>query len=109
MTVHERLLLTYMYPASATLESSGIGLTAETELVGDEEIQEVEEALEVEEEDGITLEPFNLAQERRDGYFDEGGHYVEHKNKDEEEVEKDAWYADTKGGEHMLMQSADHP
>ncbi|BDA46148.1 probable CD2 antigen cytoplasmic tail-binding protein 2 homolog [Coccomyxa sp. Obi] len=74
----------------------GKGQMGETELVGDEEIQEVEEALEVEEEDGITLEPFNLAQERRDGYFDEGGHYVEHKNKDEEEVEKDAWFADSK-------------
>ncbi len=95
--------------ASATSKSSGFVPTAETELVGDEEIHEVEEALEVEEEDGITLEPFNLAQERRDGYFDEGGHYVEHKNKDEEEVEKDAWFADSKGGEHILMQSNDHP
>ncbi len=70
---------------------------AETELVGVGDLEEVEEALEVEEDDGVTLEPFNLAQERREGYFDEGGHYVEHRNKDEEELEKDAWLASSKG------------
>lgn len=75
---------------------------AETELVEDDDLQQVEEALEVEKEDGITLEPFNLAQERRDGYFDEGGHYVEHRNKDEEDEEKDAWLA-TSRGEHCVL------
>ena len=70
---------------------------AETELVGVNELEDVEEALEVEEDEGVTLEPFNLAQERREGYFDEGGHYVENRNKDEEELEKDAWLTSSKG------------
>jgi CD2 antigen cytoplasmic tail-binding protein 2 len=69
----------------------------DTDLVGIDELEEVEEALEVEETDGIELEPFNLAQERRDGYFDEGGNYVENKNKDDEDEEKDAWFASAKG------------
>ena len=37
--------------------------------------------------------PFNLEQERREGFFDEEGHYVE--KKDEEE--KDAWLASGEG------------
>lgn len=36
-------------------------------------------------------------QERQEGYFDEGGSYVEHNNKDEEEAEKDAWFSSAKG------------
>lgn len=51
----------------------------------------------MEEDDGIKLEPFNLAQERQDGFFDEEGHYVEKQDKEEEEAEKDAWFASTKG------------
>ena len=35
------------------------------------------------------------AQERAEGFFDEGGHYVE--RKDEDEDEKDAWFASAKG------------
>ena len=34
-------------------------------------------------------------QERAEGFFDEGGHYVE--RKDEDEDEKDAWFASAKG------------
>ena len=37
-------------------------LGADTDLVDDAELVEVEEALEQEEDDGFKLEPFNLAQ-----------------------------------------------
>ena len=80
-------------------------MCADTELVGDDALEEVEEALELEEDDGIKLEPFNLAQERQEGFFDEEGHYVEKRDKDEEEAEKDAWFASTKGSS-CLMQKA---
>ncbi len=70
---------------------------ADTELVGDDALEEVEEALELEEDDGIKLEPFNLAQERQEGFFDDEGHYVEKRDKEEEEAEKDAWFSSTKG------------
>ncbi|GIL61778.1 hypothetical protein Vafri_16164 [Volvox africanus] len=50
------------------------------------------DTLEVEQEDGITFEPFNLKQEREEGYFDEDGNYVLRKQGGEEgEDEKDAW------------------
>lgn len=39
-------------------------------------------------DDGIKIEPFNLDQEREEGYFDEQGNYVEYVN--ENEI-KDAW------------------
>ncbi|KAK9818356.1 hypothetical protein WJX72_011218 [[Myrmecia] bisecta] len=71
----------------------------DTELVGD--VEEVEEVLEVEEEDGQKFEPFNLAQERQEGYFDESGHYVE--NKEEDETEKDAWLT---SGEAAVVSAA---
>ena len=76
---------------------------ADTELVGDDALEEVEEALEMDEDDGIKLEPFNLAQERQEGFFDEGGHYVERRDKDEEEAEKDAWFASTRGASRVHM------
>lgn len=40
------------------------------------------------EEDGIQIEPFNLKQEREEGYFDANGNYVEYAIKNEI---KDAW------------------
>lgn len=40
------------------------------------------------EDDGIELEPFNLKQEREDGYFDANGNYVEYVGRNET---KDAW------------------
>lgn len=70
---------------------------ADTELVGDADIEAVEERLEVAEDDGVALEPFNLEQERREGFFDEEGHYVE--KKDEEEG--DAWLASGEGAPHL--------
>ena len=71
---------------------------ADTELVGDADIEAVEERLEAAEDDGVALEPFNLEQERREGFFDEGGHYVE--KKDEEEG--DAWLASGEGAPNLL-------
>ncbi|XP_020591480.1 CD2 antigen cytoplasmic tail-binding protein 2 homolog [Phalaenopsis equestris] len=38
--------------------------------------------------DGVEIEPFNLQQEREEGYFDENGNYVEYRH--EQEIE-DAW------------------
>ncbi|KAL0033088.1 hypothetical protein WJX79_002251 [Trebouxia sp. C0005] len=52
-------------------------------------VEEAEEFLDREEDDGVKLEPFNLAQERAEGHFDESGHYVENKKDDAEET--DAW------------------
>lgn len=60
---------------------------ADTDL--DENLEEAEEELGKEEEEGVAFEPFNLAQERREGHFDEGGHWVEDKADDEDL--KDAW------------------
>ena len=33
-----------------------------------------------EEGEGVTIEPFNLKQEREEGYFDADGNYVEYRN-----------------------------
>ena len=44
--------------------------------------------MQIEEEDGMKLEPFNLTRERAEGHFDESGHYVEHKPDD---GDRDAW------------------
>lgn len=35
-------------------------------------------------EDGITIEPFNLNQEREEGYFDAEGNYVEYRLNDDD-------------------------
>ncbi|XP_074558938.1 uncharacterized protein LOC141814883 isoform X2 [Curcuma longa] len=40
------------------------------------------------EDDGIQIEPFNLKQEREEGYFDENGNFVEYAKQNEV---KDAW------------------
>eukprot|EP00246_Nothoceros_aenigmaticus_P015356 TRINITY_DN6326_c0_g1_i1.p1 TRINITY_DN6326_c0_g1~~TRINITY_DN6326_c0_g1_i1.p1 ORF type:complete len:373 (-),score=84.60 TRINITY_DN6326_c0_g1_i1:1095-2213(-) len=40
------------------------------------------------EDDGIAIEPFNLKQEREEGFFDAEGNYVEYRNHNEL---KDAW------------------
>ena len=61
---------------------------ADTDLVAD--VQGVEEELEVEEEDGYKLEPFNLKEERQRGHFDDDGNYIEKEDKGEEEGQ-DAW------------------
>lgn len=34
------------------------------------------------EDDGVKLEPFNLEQERKEGYFDQTGNYVEYVTND---------------------------
>lgn len=52
--------------------------------------------MQVEEEDGMTLEPFNLTRERAEGHFDESGHYVEHKADD---GDRDAWFD---SGEYLI-------
>ena len=64
--------------------------SAETELLEVEDMVRAEEALEQDEEDGMTLEPFNLEQERQAGTFDESGNYVEHKE-EEDPTMQDAW------------------
>jgi len=58
-------------------------------------VEEAEEILDREEDDGVKLEPFNLAQERAEGHFDESGHYVENKKDDTEET--DAWLGSDDG------------
>lgn len=39
-------------------------------------------------EEGQMIEPFNLTQEREEGYFDESGTYIQHRDRDRE---RDAW------------------
>ena len=63
-------------------------------------VEEAEELLDREEDDGVKLEPFNLAQERAEGFFDESGHYVENKKDDAEET--DAWLG-SEDGEHQSV------
>ncbi len=70
-----------------------VALAADTELVGDADLEAVEERLQAPADGGVALEPFNLEQERAEGFFDEEGHYVE--KKDEEE--RDAWLASGEG------------
>eukprot|EP00884_Botryococcus_braunii_P004182 jgi/Botrbrau1/13765/Bobra.0056s0021.1 len=60
----------------------------ETDFV--EDVRDVEEDFRDEEEDNeVPLEPFNLQRERQEGYFDEGGHYVE--NKKDNDEDQDPW------------------
>lgn len=37
-------------------------------------------------EDGITIEPFNLNQEREEGFFDDQGNYVEYRLNEDDKV-----------------------
>lgn len=37
-------------------------------------------------DDGIRIEPFNLEQEREEGYFDANGNFVEYRSKNEIKV-----------------------
>ena len=64
------------------------------------DVEEAEELLDRDEDDGVKLEPFNLAQERAEGYFDDGGHYVENRKDDAEET--DAWLGSEDGQQAML-------
>lgn len=77
---------------------------ADTELLPVGELVDAEEALEQEAEDGVALEPFNLAREREEGHFDESGHYVERKEEDDPTA-KDAWLASEDGAAAFLLLS----
>uniref|UniRef100_A0A7S2VV17 OCRE domain-containing protein n=1 Tax=Chlamydomonas chlamydogama TaxID=225041 RepID=A0A7S2VV17_9CHLO len=59
----------------------------DTDMGGDVEGYE-KDTLDVDEEDGVKFEPFNLKEERETGYFDESGNYVE---KREGREDRDAW------------------
>ena len=67
-------------------------------------MEEAEEIADRDQDDGMKLEPFNLAQERQEGFFDESGHYVEHKPDDEDD--KDAWLGSEDGEQHQPLISA---
>ena len=58
-------------------------------------MEEAEEVADRDQDDGVKLEPFNLAVEREEGFFDESGHYVEHKPDNEDET--DAWLGSEDG------------
>lgn len=58
-------------------------------------MEEAEEIADRDQDDGVKLEPFNLATEREEGFFDESGHYVEHKPDNEDET--DAWLGSEDG------------
>ena len=58
-------------------------------------VEEAEELADPDQEHGVKLEPFNLAQERAEGHFDESGHYVE--NKPDDANETDAWLGSEDG------------
>jgi len=51
-------------------------------------------------EDGIVIEPFNLKQEREEGYFDGEGNYVEYRLNDDD---KDAWFETAKVDESLQL------
>ena len=75
--------------------------TDDTDLLPDSDVARVEEALEVAEEDGIALEPFNLKRERAEGHFDESGHYVEHNQDDA--ANRDAWLDSSAASLHPII------
>ena len=67
------------------------GLLADEDAAFDVDVRGVEKVLEVEEEEGVVFEPFNFEDERKEGYFDEEGHYVWKDEKQDIEDVKDAW------------------
>lgn len=68
-----------------------------------EDVRDVEEEFRDEEEDDneVPLEPFNLQRERQEGYFDEGGHYVE--NKKDNDEDRDPWLTSDEGTNQMVI------
>lgn len=76
-------------------------MCAETGMLRVDDLKRAEERLNQSEEDGMTLEPFNLVQEREEGSFDEAGNYVE-KKRDDEDDPQDAWLASDEGAELRL-------
>ena len=73
-----------------------VSFSADTGILDVKDVRRAEEGLAMEEDDGITLEPFNLVKEREEGRFDEAGNYVE--NKEEEDADaQDAWLASDEG------------
>ena len=72
------------------------------------DLKRVEEELELPEDDGIALEPFNLEKEREEGRFDESGNYVENKAEEDADAE-DPWLASEEGERLSLhMLKSDH-
>lgn len=69
----------------------------ETDLVGNiEQAEEQYDAAQMRKEDmekehGIELEAFNLVEERKRGYFDKDGNYMEEEEEKEDDEEADAW------------------
>lgn len=70
---------------------------SDTSILGVGELQRAEEELEVQEEDGVKLEAFNLKEERARGHFDEAGNYVQDVKGSDEEEEEDAWLKSEEG------------
>ena len=68
------------------------------------DVKRAEEEMEKAEEDGITLEPFNLIKEREEGSFDEAGNYVENRQDDDADPE-DAWLGSDEGQLKMIFSS----
>lgn len=69
---------------------------AGTDMLAVGDLVDVEEVLEHDEDDGVKLEPFNLARERQEGDFDEGGNYVE-RREEEDPTATDAWLTSEDG------------
>lgn len=67
-----------------------------TDMLAVDDLVDVEEMLEQPEDEGVQLEPFNLAKEREEGHFDEGGNYVEHKEEEDASLQ-DAWLSSEDG------------
>ena len=66
-------------------------------MLGVTDLKRAEEEMEKAEDDGITLEPFNLVKEREEGSFDDAGNYVENKPDDDDADPQDAWLASDEG------------
>lgn len=80
---------------------------AETGLLDVKDLRRAEQRLDAAEDDGITLEPFNLVKEREEGRFDESGNYVENKP-DEDADPEDAWLASEEGRGYLEHISGDY-
>ncbi|CAI5475465.1 unnamed protein product, partial [Closterium sp. Yama58-4] len=76
--------------ARAQQRKKGKSKWGDTAFGGVEDVARAEEDFQGEEEEQEAMEPFNLQQEREEGYFDAEGNYVEYR---EDTEATDAWLA----------------
>ena len=82
-------------PDGSVLTADADGSVCAGRAADDSNLEKFEEAGGPGEDEGQKLEPFNMAAEREEGYFDEEGHHVERTVEDG--ADKDAWLTSGEG------------